>query len=129
MRLSSLLLASLFLVLPVSADLLGGGVPDVPDAVVPDPAAAPLAPDVIRSQPTSLGQAILGFEDGALPAVQPGDSFHGFEVVKAVESGAFLVVRADDVGAVRQALAGEPGLANVEGDLPMKALVTPNDPG
>jgi serine protease len=122
MRLPVLILACLLAVLPAAADVLDAA--SNPFGLVPAaPGSGPSGPE-----PSSSGQVIVGFAVGGLPPVQPGEAFHGFEVLKAVENGAFLVVRSDDVGAVRDAVAGETGLVYVEDDLPMKALVTPNDP-
>jgi serine protease len=119
MKALALALACLFIALPAaSADLL--------DAGLPEPPAEPFAGD--EGPEPSSGQVIVGFELGTLPPLQPGEPFHGFEVVKAVDNGAFLVVKADDVGEVRRAAAGDRGLVYVEDDVPMRALVTPNDP-
>jgi len=46
--------------------------------------------------------------------VDPGDLVEGFEVEKVVRNGDFLVVYAEDVGEVRRAVSGAPGLLYVE---------------
>lgn len=79
-------------------------------------------------EPTSLGQAIVGFEPGSLPPATPGLPFQGLLVERVVANGHFLVVRAPDVDLVRQAFAQVPGVLYVEDDVPLSGLVTPNDP-
>jgi serine protease len=80
------------------------------------------------AEPTSMGQAIVGFLPGLLPAVAAGDSLAGFEVGKVVANGDFLVVHAADVGDVRRAVAAVPGVLYVEDDLPLSSRIMSNDP-
>lgn len=150
----AILLSSLLLLLPVTAaqpeapaaipegplDLLGLPLADGLGTLAPldpvdpllgsalDPLAPPATPPEGTPEPTSLGSAIVGFLPGFLPAAAPGEWLEGFEVEKAVPSGDFLVVRADDVGEVRAAFAGVPGVLYVEDDLPLSTRVVPNDP-
>lgn len=98
------------------------------DPLVPflDPLAPPQEPSA--AEPTSMGQAIAAFAPGFLPAVVPGDLLRGFEVEKVVPGGDFLVVFAEDLGAVRRAFVDLPGVLYVEDDLPLSTRLTPNDP-
>lgn len=154
MLLRATLLSCLLLLLPLSAaqpgpsgetlGLLGGAAPLLPEdglgGVAPaepfadpllGPALDPFAPLASKeepAQPTSLGLAIVGFLPGALPAAAPGAWLEGFQVEKAVPSGDFLVVRAEDVGDVREAFSDVPGVRYVEDDLPLSTRVVPNDP-
>lgn len=79
------------------------------------------------SEPTSTGQALIGFRDGYLPNLLSGSSYLGFEV-KTVEARInYLVVYADDLAPLRAATQGIPGVAYVEDDALMTTMLTPND--
>jgi len=95
-------------------------------ATVPGAAfASPSAPSA--SQPTSRGEAVVGFVT-ALPAgLAPGATLGGFPVVSVDAGGAFAVVKASDVASVRSAVSGLPGVRYVEDNVTKTALVTPND--
>lgn len=98
-------------------------------ALVAAPSAASAVPDrpASSAEPTSRGEAVVGFAS-ALPAgLTAGASLRGFEVVRVDAGGAFAVVKATDVGAVRRAVAGLPGVRYVEDNVTKTALVTPND--
>lgn len=96
-------------------------------AALAAPSAAFASPDSSLSEPTSRGEAVVGFA-GALPAsLTPGASLRGYQVVSVDAGGAFAVVKAADVSAVRSDLAGLPGLRYVEDNVTKVALVTPND--
>ncbi len=81
------------------------------------------------AEPTSLGQAIIGFEPGYLPAVEPGAALAGLPVLNVEPRIDYIVVAADDLRDVRAALAGWPGIAYIEDDQVLSAFVVPNDPG
>jgi serine protease len=83
--------------------------------------------DRTGASPTSSGRAVVAFTPAALPAVAPGATLAGLGVVDVSASGAFVVVRADDLGPVRAAVAGLPGVRFVEDDPVKFALATPND--
>lgn len=134
---SAVLLASLLMLLPLATAHapVRETVPALPWLGDPlfAPVLDPLAPATLPQkpepeQPTSLGLAIVAFAPGFLPAVAPGDWIEGFQVEKVVPSGDFLVVRADDVGDVREAFVDVPGVLYVEDDLPLSTRVVPNDP-
>lgn len=78
-------------------------------------------------EPTSMGQAIVAFQTGFFPGVQPGDELAGFRVLTVFPEYGFLVVQAADVRDVRDAMRDLSGLVYVEDDLPLSASVTPND--
>lgn len=88
-----------------------------------DPFFAP-AP---RSDPTSMGQAIVGFDIPVAPAFQVGDSINGLEVLSVEPRIDYIVVRADDLGDVRAAFAHVPGVAYIEDDQVLSMTVVPND--
>ena len=79
-------------------------------------------------QPTEIGEAIVGFESGALPRLAAGDALAGLAVRKIVPRGSFVVVAAPELGLVRRAVADLPGVAWVEDNSLLHALRTPNDP-
>ncbi|MGB0652354.1 MAG: PKD domain-containing protein [Thermoplasmatota archaeon] len=89
--------------------------------------AITLEADLGPSSPTSMGQAIIGFQPGFLPFVQPGDLIGDLEVKKTVEQGHFIVVYADDLRDVRAATLGLPGIAYIEDDVVKYSLAVPND--
>lgn len=94
-------------------------VPSAASAVPADPAAA--------VEPTSRGEAVVGFV--ALPAgVTAGRTLRGYAVLRTDAGGAFAVVAASDVAALRRDLAGLPGLRYVEDNVTKYSLATPNDP-
>jgi serine protease len=77
--------------------------------------------------PTSIGEAIVGFEADAMPPVVAGEAIAGFPVLKVVRRGSFVVIAAPDLAVLRVALAGVPGVAYIEDNALLHALVTPND--
>ena len=97
-------------------------------ALVAGPTAAYAAPATpSAAEPTSRGEAVVGFT--ALPAgLSAGDSLRGYSVRRVDAGGAFAVVAASDVAAVRADLAGVPGVRYVEDNVTKVALATPNDP-
>ena len=88
--------------------------------------AAPTEP-VKFLQETSLGEAVVGFVDDALPALSPGDSLAGFRVVRVDRGGSFVVVAARDLTAAQAAITRLPGVRYVEDNVAVHSLVTPND--
>ncbi len=76
------------------------------------------------ADPTSLGQAIVGFEAGFLPATA---TVGGLEVLTVEPRLDYIVVAADDLRAVRAAMAHVPGVAYIEDDGIMTSFVVPND--
>ncbi len=80
-------------------------------------------------EPTSLGQAIVGFDQGTLPNVVPGSILQGLSVLTVEPRIDYLVVAADDLRDVRAAFAGWPTVAYIEDDQELSAFVVPNDPG
>lgn len=85
-------------------------------------------PVQVEAEPTSLGQAIVGFEPEQLPKLLSGSLLAGYQV-KLVEPRAdYLVVYAEDLVPLRQAMAAIPGVAYVEDDAIMSAFQAPNDP-
>ncbi len=80
------------------------------------------ADPAIDREPTSFGQAIVGFDEGMLP-----DAIPGLQTLKAEPRVNYLVVAADDLVTVRAAVAGLPGVAYVEDDQILSAMVVPND--
>ncbi|HVF04671.1 MAG TPA: S8 family serine peptidase [Frankiaceae bacterium] len=94
-------------------------VPSAASAVPADPAAA--------VEPTSRGEAVVGFV--ALPlGLSAGSTLRGYPVVRTDAGGAFAVVAATDAAALRRDLAGLPGLRYVEDNVTKVSLATPNDP-
>jgi serine protease len=93
------------------------------------PSAAFASPsDPAVAEPTSRGEAIVGFVSGALPAgLAPGSELRGLDVTYVSTGGAFAVVRANDLGSVRSAVRGLPGVRFVEDNAVFTATVTPND--
>jgi serine protease len=90
-------------------------------------AAFAAAPDQLV-EPTSRGEAIVGFVAGALPAsLAPGAELRGLDVTYVSRGGSFAVVRATDLADVRSAVRGLPGLRFVEDNAVFSATVTPND--
>lgn len=77
---------------------------------------------------STLGEVVVGFEAERLPDVQAGERWNGFEVVQVVPSAPFLVVRSQSVEAVLERVAGAAGVAYVEDNGLLHALLTPNDP-
>jgi serine protease len=97
-------------------------------ALVLAPAAAYASPDhPATAEPTSRGEAVVAFR-AALPAgLSAGDSLRGFPVTRVDAGGAFAVVKASDVAAVRRAVGSLPTVRYVEDNYTVTALVTPND--
>ncbi len=80
-------------------------------------------------QPTSQGEAIIGFQRGFLPTVAV-DQLLGnvLPVTRVSTKGNFLTVRVPDLAIAKQVIGLMPGVAYVEDNAAMHALVTPNDP-
>ena len=112
-RILAVLVAALALLALPSA----GGVSASPGSAIPSP-----------SEPTSAGRAIVGFVEGAMPAVQAGQRLAGLPVVDTAPDAGFVVVVATDLDTVRRAVDRVPGVAYVEDDVELRALVTPDDP-
>lgn len=94
----------------------------------PSAAFAAAPPEATVSEPTSTGEAIVGFVSGALPAgLAPGAELRGLDVTYVSTGGAFAVVKAADLGTVRRAVRGLPGVRFVEDNSQVHATVTPND--
>lgn len=92
------------------------------------PSAALASPDrPAAAEPTSRGRAVVLFGTGLPAGVLTGTDLRGYRVLDVNAEGAFAVVKASDVAAVRHAMSGLPGLRLVEDDVTVKALVTPND--
>jgi subtilisin family serine protease len=91
------------------------------------PAQGAPATSLLPSQPTSIGQAIIGFADGARPAVQPGQKLVGLPVTQVSTNGNFVVVAAGDLRVVRQAAQGLPGVTYIEDNIVLHTLGIPND--
>lgn len=79
-------------------------------------------------EPTSQGEAIIGFQRGFLPNLGV-DQLLGnlLPITRVSTKGSFLTVRVPDIGIVRQVIAAMPGVAYVEDNAVMNALVVPND--
>lgn len=82
----------------------------------------------LGSEPTSTGQAIIGFEEGFLPNLLSGSSYLGFQVKTVEDRVNYLVVYADDLVPLRAATSGIPGVEYVEDDALLSTFLTPNDP-
>ncbi|MES2155916.1 MAG: PKD domain-containing protein [bacterium] len=82
---------------------------------------------VVAASPTTIGQAVIGFQDGAMPHLSAGGTFLGMPVLQVVPQTQFLVVQAPDLATVRTAVSGLTTIAYVEDNGLMSALVTPND--
>jgi serine protease len=79
------------------------------------------------AEPTSRGEAVVAFTTALPASLHVGSSLRGYQVTQVSSGGAFAVVKASDVAAVRRDLAGLPGLRLVEDNVTVTALVTPND--
>jgi serine protease len=93
---------------------------------------APASAQVKTSQttgdlPTTIGEAVIGFQRGFLPAVAPGGVLAGLPVTRVSQNGSFITVSVPSLGIVRTALAAIPGVAYVEDNALMHATATPND--
>ncbi|MGH7819393.1 MAG: S8 family peptidase, partial [Candidatus Binatia bacterium] len=77
--------------------------------------------------PTEIGEAIVGFEPGSLPALERGEDLLGFPVLKVVPRGSYLVLAAPDLAVLRRALAEVNGVAYLEDNRLLRALATPDD--
>ena len=88
--------------------------------------AAPAA-SATTVEPTSRGEAVVGFVASLPASVRPGADLRGFRVVSVDAGGAFAVVEAADVAEVRSAVRGVAGVRYVEDNVTKVALVTPND--
>lgn len=86
------------------------------------PSSAAVAP--VR---TSAGEAIIGFTHGRMPAVARGDRLGGLRVTLVSHKGRFVAVKAATLTAARDAAASLRGVAYVEDNAVMRALVVPND--
>ncbi len=85
------------------------------------------AEPMYTSEPTSLGQAIVGFESGMMPTLREGDQLAGFEIRSIEPRGDYMVVTARDLGPLRHALDGIAGIAYVEDDQVLYSMAVPND--
>ncbi|MGB1697939.1 MAG: S8 family serine peptidase [Thermoplasmatota archaeon] len=85
-------------------------------------------PVQLETEPTSLGQAIVGFEAGQLPNVLSGSLLAGYQVKLVEPRVDYVVVYADDLAPLRKAMSAVPGVSYVEDDAIMSAFQTPNDP-
>lgn len=90
-----------------------------------DPASALAAAGTGSSPPSAA--AIVGFAPGRVPPVAIGGTLVGLPVTAVSRNGGFVGVRGRSLDAVRRAVAPLPGVAYVEEDLPLHALVTPSD--
>ncbi len=79
-------------------------------------------------QPTTQGEAIIGFQRGFLPVVAV-DQLLGnvLPVTRVSTKGSFLTVRAPDLAIVKQVIAAMPGVSYVEDNAALHTLATPND--
>jgi serine protease len=103
-------------VLPLVAGLVVLGMPAPANAGLP-----------VAAELTSVGQAIVGFAAGSLPAVAPGQHLEGLPVTQISRNGNFVVVAAPDLGVVRRAVRGLPGVSYVEDNIVVHTLAIPND--
>jgi PKD repeat protein len=94
--------------------------------VVVGPAASASA-DVLPDVPTTIGQAVIGFQPGFLPAVGVGGRLAGLPVTRVSQNGSFVTVSVPSLGLARDALAAVPGVAYVEDDALLHTEATPND--
>jgi serine protease len=99
----------------------------VPMLAVPVLSGPANASVTLRAEPTSIGEAIVGFAPGSLPSVQPGQRLAGLLITRVSTNGNFVVVRGGDVGVVRRAVAGTAGVTYVEDNIVQRALATPSD--
>ncbi len=79
-------------------------------------------------EPTSAGQAIVGFNKGLLPDVDVGDHLVGYEVLRIVAPGSFVAVAAESLTRLRLDMQGYPGVSYIEDDALRFPTATPNDP-
>jgi serine protease len=77
--------------------------------------------------PTTIGQAVIGFDQGFLPTIGVGGLLAGLPVKRVSTNGSFLTVAAPNLDLVRQAISSIPGVAYVEDNGLMHALAPPND--
>ncbi len=73
-----------------------------------------------------IHRMIAGFE-GAMPPFQPGEFFHGGEVVRADDGLAFVVVKTSDPAAFRARAMADDRIRYVEDDGTDRLSFTPND--
>ncbi len=78
-------------------------------------------------EPTTMGEALVGFTPGHMPHVKVGAALVGHEVLGVSPKGNFLTVAAHDLVPLRQALRAVEGVAYVEDNGLMYANVVPND--
>ncbi len=91
-------------------------------------AAPPASADVVPDAATSIGEAIIGFQPGFLPALNIGERLAGLAVTRVSRNGSFVTVSVPTVGAARTALASIPGVAYVEDNALLHTEAAPNDP-
>lgn len=84
--------------------------------------------DLVGPPASGTGEALLAFEDGAMPAVAVGDTLLGFPVVQVIPQIGIVVVAAPHLDTLRAAVGGLPGLRSVEENGLVHALAVPNDP-
>jgi serine protease len=88
---------------------------------------APAAAETTGDLPTTIGQAVIGFQRGFLPAVGTGGVLAGLPVTRVSQNGSFITVSVPSLGMARNALAAIPGVAYVEDNGLVHTDATPND--
>lgn len=83
---------------------------------------------VLGSGPTTLGQALVGYQEGAWPSPDSGDLLGGLPVLGTVDALRVAIVAATDLDELSAALADEPGVAYVEDNNLLAAKAVPDDP-
>ena len=89
--------------------------------------APPASADVLPDLPTTIGEAIIGFQPGFLPAVGVGGALAGLPVTRVSRNGSFVTVSVPNLSAVRTAFAAIPGVTYIEDNALMHTEATPND--
>ncbi len=107
-----------FVAIPVAVLMMLGGIGFAPNV---------RAASTTRLIPTTIGEAIVGFDRGLLPNVKRGGRLNGLPVTRVSKNGSFLTVKAPSLNVVRTALTVIPGVSYVEDNGLMHALATPND--
>ncbi len=74
------------------------------------------------------GQLLVGFGEGRLPVVEPGQTIAGLRVLARVPQLDLLVVAAPDMNAAGTILGAFAGVTYIEADGTVHALDNPNDP-
>lgn len=76
---------------------------------------------------TTIGQAIIGFHPGHMPDVHIGEAYLGFEVIKIVERGHFIVVDALRLDPVQARTDNVDAVSYVEDNALLHTLYVPDD--